>query len=313
MMNERLSAHRPVNKSNAYDKRPQTPQRFFYFSIVVHIFLLAIFIFGFDLTQPLPVLENTNKMDVISAVVLGDTEKSKLLIPPQARMQPQKQSVKPIVTEPPKPIAKSEPVEQVKPTPQVDPKQDVIALKLKADKAKAEKEKKLAEKQKLQKMREQIANDLLADMKVVNDKHKKMIKDKLKSDFTKTLKESAEKSLRQQLLNEEIKLKSTESRQSQGEVNKYKALILQAISEHWIVPPQVNKKLYSELMIHLSAGGTVLDVQITKSSGDPALDSSVRAAVFKASPLPVPSNRDDFEAFRQFSLRVKPENIIDNG
>ena len=45
-------------------------------------------------------------------------------------------------------------------------------------------------------------------------------------------------------------------------------------------------------------------------SGDPALDSSARVAVMKASPLPVPSNSDDFEPFRQFILKVKPENVV---
>ncbi len=101
------------------------------------------------------------------------------------------------------------------------------------------------------------------------------------------------------------------SRQSQGIVNKYKALIIQAISEHWQVPLQANRSLYSELMIRLSPEGAVLDVKITKSSGDPALDSSARSAVLKASPLPVPESKDEFEPFKQFVLKVKPENIVD--
>jgi colicin import membrane protein len=41
------------------------------------------------------------------------------------------------------------------------------------------------------------------------------------------------------------------------------------------------------------------------------LDRSARAAVFKASPLPVPKEPDAFEAFRQFILKVKPELISD--
>jgi colicin import membrane protein len=93
-------------------------------------------------------------------------------------------------------------------------------------------------------------------------------------------------------------------------INKYKALILQAISEHWIIPTQVNKKLSCELMIRLAPSGNVLDVQVTKTSGDPSLDSSARAAVLKASPLPVPSKGSEFEPFRQFVLKVKPENIL---
>jgi colicin import membrane protein len=63
-------------------------------------------------------------------------------------------------------------------------------------------------------------------------------------------------------------------------------------------------------MIRLAPGGEVLQVSITKTSGDPSLDSSARAAVLKASPLPVPNDPALFAAFRQFALKVKPENIL---
>lgn len=105
-------------------------------------------------------------------------------------------------------------------------------------------------------------------------------------------------------------LKGKENRQAQGEVNKYTALIIQAISEQWIVPTQANKKLSCKLKIRLAPSGLVLDVQITKTSGDPALDSSARAAVLKASPLPVPKDKLAFESFREFELKVKPENLV---
>ena len=108
-------------------------------------------------------------------------------------------------------------------------------------------------------------------------------------------------------------MQGTQTRQAQGEVNKYKALILQSISEHWMIPPQVDKTLSCELRIRLAPGGEVLDVQVTRSSGDVALDHSARAAVLKASPLPVPTNADEFEAFREFALKVKPENVLARG
>ena len=125
------------------------------------------------------------------------------------------------------------------------------------------------------------------------------------------LKTQSEASLRDHLLDENIKLQGQQSRQAQGVVDKYKALIIQAISEKWLVPPQSNKKLSSELLIRLAPGGMVLSVDVTKSSGDPALDSSARAAVLKASPLPVPNDTGAFEPFRQFVLKVKPENVIE--
>jgi colicin import membrane protein len=109
------------------------------------------------------------------------------------------------------------------------------------------------------------------------------------------------------LLNEQ---KRTSGAKSRGEVNKYKALILQTISQHWLVPSGVDKNLSAELLIRLAPGGTVLDVQVIRSSGSAGLDRSARDAVFKASPLPVPSDSEGFDQFRQFVLKVKPENVI---
>jgi colicin import membrane protein len=156
------------------------------------------------------------------------------------------------------------------------------------------------------KLNEKIANDLLTDIKKVNSKKNR----ELQAQFKKTLREQAEKSLRQQLLDEEIKFQAQESRAAEGVVNQYKALILQAISEHWIIPTQTNKKLTCELMIHLAPGGTVLTVQVIRTSGDVPLDNSARAAVLKASPLPVPKEPQLFASFRQFVLKVKPENVL---
>lgn len=252
-------------------------KKYFSISIILHSLALLVVILGFDFTAPLPVLENTNKNDVISAVVLGDIPDSKII--------PQKMLPKP---SPSRPNTQQE----------VKIKKEVIALTIKKPEKKIELKKEL------------FAQDLLADIKKQHDKQKKIKQKQLKAQFEKTFHEQAEKSLRQQLLNEEIQLQGTQTRQAQGEINKYKALILQVISQNWIIPTQANKKLYCELMIRIAPGGMVLDVQVTKSSGDLSLDSSARAAVLKSSPLPVPNDPAAFEAFRKFILKVKPENVL---
>lgn len=262
----------------------------FILSLVSHLAILLVLVLGLDHTSTIPVFENTNKNDVISAVVLGDTKDSKIL--------PKEIKSAPVKEEPPKPAMET----------RAQPDKDVIALKKAMDK------KKLAQQKALEAIKKQniFGKDLLADIK--KQKVKQKLKQKeLQSQFQKTLVEQSEKTLREQLLNEQIKLQGTISRQAQGEVNKYKALIVQAISEKWIIPTQANKHLYTELMIRIAPGGMVLDVQVTKTSGDPSLDSSARAAVLKASPLPVPSDANAFASFRQFVLKVKPENVIDGG
>lgn len=269
----------------------RTERKFIIHSLVAHVVILLLLVLGFDNNASHPVFENTNQHDVISAVVLGDTAKSKIL-PKQNAPEP----------EPIKEIVKKElPVKSAEPTPM---QKDVVAL-TKPDKKKIAAQKALEALKKPSFFGKDLLNDIKKQKKIVQKEQKN-----LQSKFQKTLRDQSEKSLRQQLLNEEIKLQGTESRQSQGEVNKYKALILQAISQHWIIPTQANKHLYCELMIRTAPGGMVLDVQVTKSSGDPSLDSSARAAVLKASPLPVPADANDFDAFRQFVLKVKPENIL---
>lgn len=255
------------------------------FSCLSHFVILMLFIFNFSFSHPLPVLENTNQHDVISAVVLGDSPNSKIL---------------------PKEVAQTEIAKENQEEKQTEAANaDVVALQ--DEKKKQEEKLNQQKKQAQDKLRQQfLAENLLTDIK----KQKKIKQKQLQAKFKKTLQHLSEQSMRQQLLNEDIKLKATESRQSQGEINKYKALILQAISENWLVPAQVNKKLFCELMIRLAPSGVVLDVQVIKSSGDVALDRSARAAVFKASPLPVPKDTDGFKSFRQFVLKVKPINIL---
>lgn len=256
-------------------------------ALFLHVIVLIVLILNYELSSPMVVFENTNKQDVISAVVLGDTPLSKILPEnPPPQIIPKKIAEK----EPPKPVAKVE---------KLPAKKEVVALKP-------------PEKKKIKKSKSEddITKALLADIKKHKDKPKKIVKKPMKAHFEKALKEQTEKSLRQQLMNEQIKLQSKQSRQAQGIVNKYSALIKQTISSHWIVPAGVNKHLRLKLNIRLAPGGLVLDVQVTKSSGDLALDHSARAAVFNASPLPVPSDPKLFDQFRIFEMDVSPKDII---
>jgi colicin import membrane protein len=94
-----------------------------------------------------------------------------------------------------------------------------------------------------------------------------------------------------------------------GEVNKYKALILNAIGRHWIAPENVDRSLSSQFRIRLAPDGTVLEVSLTHSSGDRLLDRSAQTAIYKASPLPVPADQETFNVFRDIRLTVRPEHI----
>lgn len=253
----------------------------FFFSLLLHIIILFALLASFDFSAKMFVLENSDqKMEVINARVLTSLPKPEKAIP-----------------KPPKVIPK--PIVQKMPEPEVQPvKKNVIAI---SDK----KEKKLQQ--------DKLAAQMLADInkqKMQQIKQKKIKQKTLANEFEKDLKQMAAKSLQQDMLQEQKKMAGARTQKVHGEVDKYKALILQTISQNWLIPPSVNKNLSAELMIRVAPGGIVLDVQIIKSSGDEGLDNSARSAVFKASPLPVPKDSDAFEPFRQFVLKVRPKDIL---
>lgn len=256
----------------------------FLFSLLLHLFILSFFIVSFEWSFSQPVLENSDK--VMNAVIVNETELQKRVIK-HAEIKPTI-APKTAQTIPPKviPIIKDRTV-----------KENKIAI---PDKKTAKVKEELLKKQ------------LLEDIKKQSVQQKKQKQQALQAEFEKEIKELHAESIQKELLNEQKRLANMRAEKAHGEVNKYKALILQSISQHWLIPPNVNKTLSAELLIRVAPGGAVLDVQLTKTSGDEALDRSARAAVFKASPLPVPKESEIFASFRQFVLRVTPKNVLTN-
>lgn len=170
---------------------------------------------------------------------------------------------------------------------------------------KAEEEKRLAEMKKkqeqLQKQQEAEAKRL-AELKKQKDAEEARARKEREAKTQAELERKREEAIRQAAIDAEKKARIA------GEVDKYKALIVNAISQQWILPDNADSSLSSQFRIRLASDGTVLEVSLIRSSGDPVLDRSARAAIYKASPLPVPSDPDAFKVFRDISLTVRPEN-----
>lgn len=265
-------------------------KKHFYLSLLLHLLLLFILVASIEFKSSMPVVNNSDKPEVINALVMDVVEKEPKVVVQKPIPTPPAPP-KPVAPPIPKPPAKPEIVEKEPPV-----KTQPIVI---------------PDKQKIQE--ELIQKKLLEELQAQKEQNKKKKQKALQTEFEKELAEMKAKSLQNQMLQEQQRLANLRAAQMKGVVDKYKALILQAIGQHWIVPPNVNKKRYAELLIRVAPGGVVMDVQLMKSSGDEGLDRSARTAVFKASPLPVPSDSDSFDAFRQFVLKVKPENIVSNG
>lgn len=132
----------------------------------------------------------------------------------------------------------------------------------------------------------------------------KAIEEKARAD-----KAAAEAAHQRELAAQQEAQQSANRAKMAGEVDKYKALIVNAISQRWILPENVDSTLSSQFRIRLAPDGAVLEVSLTRSSGDTILDRSAQTAIYKASPLPVPSDPATFDLFRDISLTVRPENV----
>lgn len=274
-------------------RRQQKSQRFFWISLTLHAAVFLALIISLRWSAKTPVEENSDKnLNIVQAAMVMKP----LPVPKKISVQPP--TPKPQITQPP-PLEKvatkklpEPPVPKVKALETVH--QKTLAL--------------LKEK----KQQEQLRKQLLADMQkdVDQQQQKKKKQRSIEEALAKEQKALAENLLQQQLRQEEVQLSGAKKAEIQGVVDKYKARIIRAIGQQWLIPSGANKKLYCELMIRIAPGGAVLDVEIAKTSGDTSLDRSARAAVYKASPLPVPTEKDAFAPFKQFVLRVQPENVL---
>lgn len=273
-------------------------------SVLFHVFVLAALIMSFEFNARNFVFENAEKNEILNAVMIDSKiempQQPKPLLPPKVEKIHKK-------IQPPQPVAQEPEKERIQPQikkqPEPQVKKNTIAI---PDKHKKQIQKELIEKQLLDDLKKEVVQQKKVKDKQVKEKQKQK---ELEKAFEKELQAQSAKALQQQRA-EERRIASAQAAKMRGIVDKYKALITQAIAQHWLVPNGVDKSLTSQLLIRVAPGGTVLDVQIVKSSGDDALDRSARTAVFKASPLPVPTEHEEFEAFRQFILKVKPENIL---
>ena len=96
-------------------------------------------------------------------------------------------------------------------------------------------------------------------------------------------------------------------RTADNELGIYKSAIRERIRRGWVRQPGMGRGLSCLVEARLIPGGEVIphSVRVIRSSGSSAFDRSVVIAVYKASPLPVPSGQA-FERFRNLRLDFKP-------
>lgn len=271
------------------------------FAVILHVFILGALLIHFTsktnhyATQP-----STN---IINATIISQTTTPQVPAPQPAKAvekpQPVKQEQnKKVQNQPPKVAAQKD-----------ESQQNAQQLAEQQAELKKQKQEKAAEQKRL--LAEHLNQELVAEEKKAKAKQKLAAK--------KAAEQSAKQMMQQELAasenantNADAKLPAAQLAQNQGEIDKYKTLIIQAISNKWIVPEDLEKGLETKLLVRLAPGGMVMDIKVIKSSGNEALDRSAETAVYKASPLPVPEDAGLFAKFRTINLTVRPEGILAN-
>jgi colicin import membrane protein len=89
-------------------------------------------------------------------------------------------------------------------------------------------------------------------------------------------------------------------------VDEYKAKITAKIRRNVMNPPGVADDARAEFLVTLLPGGTVLKVELKKSSGNSSYDDAVERSILKSDPLPLPPDPALFNRFRELDMVFKP-------
>jgi colicin import membrane protein len=120
---------------------------------------------------------------------------------------------------------------------------------------------------------------------------------------------AAEQEMRARLAAEQDRLTAQRQSAMQRMINEYVGYIQEKVQRSWIRPPSSGVDLSCTVEVRLIPGGEVIDAQIVRSSGNTGFDRSVVAAVYKASPLPVPPDPEVMNQFRSLRFEFKPGSV----
>lgn len=172
-------------------------------------------------------------------------------------------------------------------------KAEVARKKAKVEKQRKAEQKKKAAAEKKRKMAEAARKKAEAEKKRKAEEARK--------------KAAAEREMRERLAAEQERLHAQRESAMQRIVSEYGLYIKEKVQRSWIRPSGSNASLSCIVNVRLIPGGEVVEVKIVRGSGNEAFDRSVEAAVFKASPLPVPKDPEVMEKFRSITFEFNPD------
>lgn len=92
-----------------------------------------------------------------------------------------------------------------------------------------------------------------------------------------------------------------------AEMGRYQDMIRSKIRHNIVMPPDVLPSAAAEFKVTLLPDGSVLDAVLLKRSGNAAYDEATERAIYKAQPLPIPTDPVLKKRFRELRLTIRPE------
>jgi len=163
-----------------------------------------------------------------------------------------------------------------------------------AEKKRIEEEKKLVEVEKKEKEQKKQLAKKEAERKKAEAEAKAEKKAEAEAQATQQAAEAA-KQAEADALAEQVS--AEQNRMNQSTVDQYKALIKARIESHWVKPSN-STGLIVKVRVQVIPGGGIGSITILQSSGNPAFDMSVDAAIRQAEPIPLPPNPSLLDYFR---------------
>ena len=299
-------------------------------AVLLHVVVMGLLFSGVQCSHP------PTPPPVIEAVFIDLEREGKPTTAPEAPPLPKPEPPKP---PPPKPEP-AKPPEPPKPEPPKPPEPTKEELAKKA--AVAEEAEKVSKEKAAKLQNERLLAKQEADTKAqvelqrkaaeAEDKRKKAETDALakKTAEELLLRQAEEKRLKEALETERLKQEADNRRKAEEKAQRdalqkqldaeeaarraaamksvqitWGQMIKRALERAWLRPPGNAEIFTCNIFVRLLPSGQVVTATITKSCGSVALDDSVVAAVYKASPLPLPSDPSAFVA--ELNLTFSPK------
>jgi len=300
-------------KPTSPEKRPQPGRlRAIFLAVLVHVAFFAFIIFGVtwqsrptepvqaELWDKLPPAKNSTP----AAKSAPKQEPPKPEPPKPEPPKPEPPKPEPPKPEPPKPEpprTQPPPKAEVKPEP---PRPDPAAIAEKLEREKRAQEK----RERLEREKQELAKKERED-KAKREKEE-AAKKKLEQEEAAKKKREQEELARQQeekrRAEEQARAEAVQARQS--EIDRYIEGIKNRIRSRANIPDSVTGHPEAQFRIRLLPGGDLLDVELTRSSGNRAYDAAIERAIRSAQKFDIPPPTSElFPRFRELTLNLRHE------